>query len=193
MNVNEFIDKLKEVEKLPSTYVWGTFGNKKQGSKYCWDCSGMIKGVIWGYPKKGKYVSNGLSDINSGTMIKRCTEVRSNVNSAKLGELLWMEGHVGVSLGNGYHIECTPAFDGGIQIIKSSKRKWLKCGKMPWIEYSEDVKKVSVTDIAKMVVRGDFGNGHTTRKVAIEKKYPYINYDEVRNRVNEYYRKGNKW
>ena len=46
-------------------------------------------------------------------------------------------------------------------------------------------KKVTVDEVAKMVVEGKFGNGNDTRKANIKKAYPYIDYEEVRKAVNK--------
>ena len=50
MKVDDFIAKLLKIEKQTTLYKLGCFGNKKSKGFYLWDCSGLIKGVLWGYP-----------------------------------------------------------------------------------------------------------------------------------------------
>lgn len=72
MNNLEFVNKAKEIyAKYDTTYSWGSFMNKSKNGKLCTDCSGFIKGILWGYPSDGKYQSNGGPDINANTMIKK--------------------------------------------------------------------------------------------------------------------------
>lgn len=56
------VEKLKEVVNRRTKYCLGTFGNKIIDGKVCYDCSGLLKGILWGYPDHGKYCSNGVKD-----------------------------------------------------------------------------------------------------------------------------------
>lgn len=186
MKVNDFIKELKRVEKLPTLYKLGTFMNKKSGSYILCDCSGLIKGILWGYPDNGKYASNGVQDINANTIISKCKDVSTDFSIISKGEFVWMSGHCGVYIGNGQVIESSPKWENGIQITKLSQRKWLKHGFLPWIEYgfvdSENPIETTVTldsaitTIAQYVIKGTYGNGHTTRANGI--------YDDVKKLVN---------
>lgn len=188
MKVNDFIKELKRVEKLPTLYKWGTFLNKYNGRYLLSDCSGLIKGILWGYPDDGKYASNGVPDNNADTIITKCKNVSTNFNNISKGEFVWMPGHCGIYIGNGQVIESSPAWENGVQITKLSQRKWKKHGKLPWIDYDEDDKEVSdntnvsgdlksaISIIAKYVIKGVYGNGHTTRANSI--------YDDVQKLVN---------
>lgn len=185
MKVNDFIKELKRVEKLPTLYKLGTFMNKKSGSYILCDCSGLIKGILWGYPDNGKYASNGVPDINANTIISKCKDRSTDFSIISKGEFVWMNGHCGVYIGNGQVIESSPKWENGIQITKLSQRKWLKHGFLPWIDYStkniEEAENVTVQEaykvIAKEVLKGTYGNGHDKRKEAI--------YEEVRKEVNK--------
>lgn len=188
MKVNDFINELKRVEKLPTLYKWGTFLNKYNGRYLLSDCSGLIKGVLWGYPDNGKYASNGVPDINANTIISKCKNVSTDFSKIKKGEFVWMSGHCGIYIGNGQVIESSPAWENGVQITKLSQRKWKKHGFLPWIDYDEDDTQVSdntnvsgdlndaISTIAKYVIKGTYGNGHTTRANGI--------YDDVQKLVN---------
>lgn len=108
---------------------------------YAFDCAGLIKGVLWGWNGSNttnggaKYESNGVPDINANTMINKCTKVSTNFTKIEMGELLWMNGHVGIYYKNNQVIECSPAFKNKVQITNLSQRNWKKHGFLPWIEY----------------------------------------------------------
>ena len=62
----------------------------------------------------------------------------------EVGEALWCSGHIGVYIGGGLAVECSPAFDNDVQItaVKNmgtksgyNARTWTKHGKLPYIEY----------------------------------------------------------
>lgn len=127
---------------------------------FAFDCVGLVKGIIWGWNAKrdsvyggATYSSNGLTDIGTETIIKKCSDVSTDFSKIVPGELLWIEGHVGVYIGNGYAIECTSAWDAKTQktVVTNIKkagtgehgRAWTKHGKLPWIEY-EAAKKYNV-------------------------------------------------
>lgn len=191
MKVNEFIKKALEVEKMPTLYKLGKFMNSYQQGKtkkylLC-DCSGLIKGILWGYPGNGHVGNQGVPDINANTMINYCTNVSSDFSKIEKGELVWLKGHIGIYIGNHQVCECSPSFENGIQITRLSQRKWKKHGKFKYIDYSNsNVNNSSRLDINKVVddiIDGKYGNGHETRKKAIEKLG--LNYEEVRRLVNQ--------
>lgn len=184
MKVNDFINELKRVEKLPTLYKWGTFLNKYDGKYLLSDCSGLIKGILWGYPGNGKYTSNGVLDYNADTMIKKCKNVSTDFSKITKGEFVWLQGHCGIYIGDNKVIESSPKWENGVQITKLSQRKWKKHGKLPYIDYNitekEDADvtlKEAYETIAKAVIQGKYGNGHENRKNKI--------YEEVRKEVNK--------
>ena len=204
MKVKDFIDKAVEVEKLPTLYGWGKFMNGKQGKYLLCDCSGLIKGILWGYPEKGKYASNQVPDINANTMIKQCSNVSTNFNKLPLGALVWMDGHIGIHVGNGVCVESSPIWEDGIQctFIKGSgysntrklkERKWTKQGLFDkYVDYSAQApqpSKKSVDEVAKEVLQGLWGNGDARKKALEKEGYNYI---EVQNKVNELAKKTSK-
>ena len=197
MKLQDFIAKAIQVEKVPTLYGWGKFMNSKQGQYLLCDCSGLIKGILWGYPEKGKYASNQVPDINANTMIKQCSKVSTNFNKLPLGALVWMEGHIGIHVGNGVCVESSLIWEDGIQctFIKGSgysntrklkERKWTKQGLFDkYVDYSTQApqpSKKSIDEVAKEVLAGKWGNGDA-RKKALEKEG--YNYAEVQNKVNE--------
>ena len=148
MKIKDLVNKVIRYEKEPTLYKLGTFMNKKNGRYLLCDCSGLIKGILWGYPNNGKYGSNGVPDINANTMISRCSRVSTNFNKLPYGALVWLPGHIGIHVGNGVCIESSPIWENGIQrtFISGSGysnsqhlkvRKWKKWGIFDkYIDYS---------------------------------------------------------
>lgn len=119
---------------------------------FAFDCVGLVKGILWDWCADetkvyggATYKSNGVLDYSTDTLINKCTDVSTDFTKIEVGELLWLSGHVGVYIGNGYAIECTSAWDAKVQktvvtnIMKAGNgyrgRKWTKHGKLPWVEY----------------------------------------------------------
>lgn len=154
MNNLEFVNKAKEIyEKYDTIYTWGAFMNKSKNGKLCSDCSGFIKGILWGYPTNGKYQSNGVTDINADTMISKCSNVSTNFNNIEVGEVVWVKGHIGIYIGNGEVLEATSKWSSKLQktallnqkAIKGlNGRTWTKHGKLPYLNYEKDYSKVYV-------------------------------------------------
>lgn len=126
------------------------------------DCVCLIKGILWGWNgDKSKvyggagYGINGVPDIGADGMIKVCSGV-STTGWANMipGEAVWCSGHIGVYIGDGLAVECTPAFKNKVQITavrnigaKSgySSRKWTKHGRLPYIDYDIQVTGIPST------------------------------------------------
>ena len=117
------------------------------------DCVCLIKGILWGWngDKKAtyggaKYNINGVPDINADTMITKCSNLSTNFNNIEIGEAVWAKGHIGVYIGDGLAVECTPSWDNKVQITACNcdkagyhRRNWTKHGKLPYIEYVKEV------------------------------------------------------
>jgi cell wall-associated NlpC family hydrolase len=107
---------------------------------FAFDCVGLIKGVLWGwsgsslYHGGARYNSNGVPDVTANMLINECNPTK-DFSNIEPGEVVWLDGHVGVYIGDGKVIECTPAWENGVQITNS--RIWVKHGKLPWIKYDE--------------------------------------------------------
>ena len=176
MKVQDFITKAIQVEKVPTLYGWGKFMNSYNGNYLLCDCSGLIKGILWGYPEKGKYASNQVLDINANTMIKQCSKVSTNFHKLPLGALVWMEGH----------IQCTFIKGSGYSNTRKLKeRKWTKQGLFDkYIDYSQNPVQShkSIFEIAKEIIAGLWGNGQE-RKQKLEKAG--YNYHDVQSEVNK--------
>lgn len=153
---NVFIDKLKHVASLPTTYysVSGGAWASWNGSSWNFDCVILVKALLWGWKEdKNKphggaiYLSNGVPDVNADGLINECEKVSSDFRTLTPGELLWMSGHVGVYIGDGTVIECTAAWDHKVLYSKvgvdGARTKdgirvgfWRKHGKLPYIDYT---------------------------------------------------------
>lgn len=180
MNNIEFANAAKNVANNYKTlYVMGCFGapmNANNKTRYCnnhsynkkasrtkmiqaasadtfgFDCSGLIKGLLWGWNgnKKltyggAKYASNNVKDNGADAMIKSCKEVSTNFNDIEVGEAVWNSGHIGIYVGNGLVVESTPSWKNGVQLTACNRdvkgynrRNWTKHGKLPYITYVEE-------------------------------------------------------
>lgn len=121
------------------------------------DCVGLIKGVLWGwagdhskYHGGAIYAANNVPDISANMMIQRVDTIStagypSDFSKIVPGEVVWLEGHVGVYVGEGTVIECTPAWKNGVQITSclnvyqdnrlDEARIWVKHGRLPYVDY----------------------------------------------------------
>lgn len=120
---------------------------------YGFDCVCLIKGVLWGWNGDASktyggagYAVNGVPDIGADTMITKCSGISTDFSKIEIGEAVWLSGHIGVYIGDGLAVECTPAFENKVQItaVKNigtksgyNSRTWTKHGKLPYIEYVE--------------------------------------------------------
>ena len=124
--------------------------NAASTDTFGFDCVCLIKGVLWGWSGDkskiyggAKYATKGVSDVDANTMINLCSEVSTDFSKIEVGEAVWTNGHIGVYIGNGFAIECTPAWKNRVQITACNcskpgynTRKWKKHGKLPYIDYT---------------------------------------------------------
>lgn len=146
------------------------------------DCVCLIKGILWGWNGDASkvyggasYASNGVPDIGADSMIKVCSGVSTDFSKIEVGEAVWMEGHIGVYIGDGLAVECTPKWKNCVQITACNcsksgynRRDWTKHGKLPYVSYEktsdnngEQVKQESETvrgiDVSKWQGDIDWG------------------------------------
>lgn len=194
MKVNKFIELLIKYEKVPTLYKLGTFLNKYDGKYLLSDCSGLIKGILWGYPDNGNYQGGSIPDINADTMMLHCTKVSTDFSNLPVGALVHMKGHIGVHIGNGVCIESSPKWENGIQKTfitgsgfsnkdKLNSRKWQNWGLFRYIDYTTETPQPtkSITDIAYEVINGVWGNGSERKERLTQSGY---NYETVQAEVN---------
>ena len=114
------------------------------------DCVCLIKGLLWGwcgntsktYGGAG-YAINGVPDIGADTMITKCKDISTDFSRIEVGEVVWMQGHIGIYVGGGLAVECTPKWANKVQITACNcsksgynTRNWTKHGKLPYISYT---------------------------------------------------------
>ena len=128
------------------------FINSASSDTFGFDCVCLIKSVLWGWNGDknkiyggAKYNTKGVPDVSADGMIEICSDVSTDFSNIEVGEALWTNGHIGVYIGDGLAVECTPAWKNKVQITACNNpkngyntRKWKKHGKLPYIEY--DVK-----------------------------------------------------
>lgn len=123
--------------------------NAASADTFGFDCVNLIKALLWGWvgdvtaPYGGAiYSSNGVPDINDDMMIAACNEISTDFSKIATGEVVWMQGHIGVYVGDGLVVECTPIWGDGVQITACNcdkagynRRDWVKHGKLPYVTY----------------------------------------------------------
>ena len=140
---------------------------------YGFDCVCLIKGLLWGWNgNAGKtyggadYACNGVPDIGADQMITVCKDVSTDFSKIEVGEAVWMEGHIGIYVGDGLAVECTPKWNNCVQITACNtsrppyhRRDWTKHGKLPYVEYPvENVEKPEAETTAPALAVGDVVN-----------------------------------
>ena len=159
----------------------------KKGYNGC-DCAGLYKWFLWTDGGKKSSISYKSATDRSTTGMYNAAVKKGEISSLPEipGVILYMKGHVGVYIGNGEAVECTlGAYGDGVVKTKVKGRGWTHWLQMPEIDYSEvdnspSVVK-SITEVAKDVINGKYGNG-TARKTALEAAG--YNYSEVQKEVN---------
>lgn len=151
---------------------------------FAFDCVGLIKGVLWDWSGKtsvlwnyggAAYKSNGVPDYGANQMIQACEDVSEDFRDIQAGEAVWLDGHIGVYIGGGLAVECTPSWKDGVQrtavanigrVTGFPMRRWKKHGKLPWIDYGakpEDNTKPEQEDdeeMSKDLLRAMIADGY---------------------------------
>lgn len=139
---NHSYNKRAERTKMIQAASADTFG---------FDCVCMIKGILWGWNGDASrvyggasYAVNGVPDIDADAMIEVCKGISTDFSKIEIGEAVWMEGHIGVYIGDGLAVECTPKWSNCVQITACNcsksgynRRNWTKHGKLPYVDYVE--------------------------------------------------------
>lgn len=173
------------------------------------DCVCLIKGILWGWTGNtsmnyggAKYASNNVPDVNANQIMKYCTEVSSDFSKIEIGELVHISRHVGIYIGDGLVVECTPNWKDGVQITAVANiglkegynsRKWSKHGKLKYVRYRENnVLKKDNQEIAHEVIDGKWGNYPERKYRLTEAGYNYAEIQKIVNQLlmhdeNQYY------
>lgn len=128
---------------------------------FYFDCVGLIKALLWGwsgdaskayggavYPTMSQVVAGACPDVSADGMISICSDVSTDFSGIVPGAAVWMSGHIGVYVGDGLAVECTPSWKNGVQITAVANigkksgynaRTWKKWGKIPYVTYEEEI------------------------------------------------------
>lgn len=154
--------------------------NAASADTFGFDCVCLIKGILWGWNGDQNktyggavYASNGVPDIGADQMINKCPDASTTGwASMEPGEVVWTTGHIGIYIGDGLAVECTPKWDNCVQVTAVANigsksgynaRTWKKHGHIPYVEYdgktvevpstpavpSQSNKEVKATGVAK--------------------------------------------
>ncbi|PWM75498.1 MAG: hypothetical protein DBX59_01895 [Bacillota bacterium] len=117
------------------------------------DCVCLLKAILWGwcgdktrtYGGAG-YAVNGVPDIGADSMIRVCSGVSTDFSGIVKGAAVWLPGHIGVYIGNGLAVECSPKWKNCVQVTAVANigtkpgynaRRWTKWGRLPYVTYEE--------------------------------------------------------
>ena len=163
--------------------------DKATADTFGFDCVCLIKGILWGWNgNKNKtyggatYLSNCVPDVGADTMMNRyCAEQSTDFTTIKPGEAVWMSGHIGIYIGDGKVVECTPKWENCVQITnlgntgkhEGNWRNWKKHGFLPWIDYTEEtitpeLPKEETTETKSLIGTREYQvkKGDTLSKIA---------------------------
>lgn len=167
MKQAEFVDKLNLAYKSKTKYKSGGWGSH-DGDLWYFDCICLVKGILWGWKadlnlKHGGaiYASKGVPDYGETRFFNLCHNISTDFSRIHVGEMLWMKGHVGIYIGNGYVIEATKGWkknkvvkskvskDGTSSLNGVKRLKWLKHGYIPYVEYEKEPEQFNLTRLLK--------------------------------------------
>lgn len=177
----------QKANQLPN---WYNKSNRKEslynlvGQGYFgFDCVCLIKAVLWGWNGDltktnggAVYGSNNVPDINADQMIESCIDVSTDFSNIQVGEVVWISGHIGVYVGDGTVIECTPKWENRVQYTavvnlgfeRGKARFWTKHGKLPYIQY--ETAKNEATDSKNETTKENINKGVVTVNLSTLRK-----------------------
>ena len=154
MKVNEFLNIARKIaNETPTKYKLGGVG-QHEGKKFLFDCGGLIKSILWGfnfdysqYRGGAIYESNGVEDKGCNDFFDEyCYDVSSDFSNIQPGELVVMDGHIGIADENRKCIEATAAWESKVLISEIGMNgertrngrqvySWGLHGKLKFLEY----------------------------------------------------------
>lgn len=201
------------------TYEWNVM-LWKNNAWHC-DCLGFVHCLVNGFTGDKKKLGGGavmdefvLASDEATTLNKYCTNISKDFTKLTKGELLYMDGHVGLYVGeiepfkDGriFNVaECTMAFGGGgmLTYVASNGGRfnhkggarvgtWTAHGKFMCIDYTAKKEEPEITpstilNICKDVIANKYGN-NPQREKTITKKFGAKVYRKVQDIINILYR-----
>ena len=136
---------------------------------FAFDCCGIVKSVLWGFsadPSKSnggaQYKANGVPDLSEAGFLRVCTYVSNDWSKIIPGACLFMDGHMGIYIGDGKAVEATPIWADGCQFTRVNNitakgrgngRTWSKWGLIPYVDYKEDeMSKEEIQEIVEETI-----------------------------------------
>ena len=130
----------RKTRQYPKHYAEGRkarYESDIAAGKWASDCIGLAKGYMWWDSTKGgvRYAVNGCPDMSANGMLEKAT-VKGDIKNLPEtpGIMLWMDGHAGVYIGNGWAIE-ERGFNYGCVKTKVADRPWKKWYRLPGLTY----------------------------------------------------------
>ena len=147
---------------------------------FAFDCVNLIKVTLQGWSGDpspalsyggAKLWTNGVTDVGADQLIKMCSGVSSDFSKIVPGAAVWLTGHIGVYIGDGRVIECTPSWLNCVQYTALGNigpipplplRKWTSWGLIPWVTYEAAAHNTppatpATVTIRPVLKRGDYG------------------------------------
>lgn len=106
------------------------------------DCIGLIKGYAWFNCDTGQieYRSNGVRDTGSDPMLDMATEKGTIDTMPDIpGIAVWMDGHIGIYVGDGQTIHAANT-ELGVIMTPLAQSAWTHWLKIPYITYLENTE-----------------------------------------------------
>ena len=111
--------------------------------KRCADCVGLIKGYGWYDSASGeiRVGTNGMMDVGANGMFANAT-VKGTIDTIPEvpGLAVWVDGHIGIYIGNGEVIEAMNTLR-GVTRTQLAGREWTHWLQIPYISYVEEKEK----------------------------------------------------
>lgn len=156
--LNDFMNEIEKRLQEPcgTVYQWGGIG-RYDGTygRRTYDCVGILKSILWDYPKHPENYNNTYPDINVGGFKNRCRDLQPfDPNKLEEGMLVFINNeHIGIAgnkekYGSDFIYEATPIIHNGLQrtsLKDRAKNMWTEMGYADFIDYStnnDEIKKL---------------------------------------------------
>ena len=107
------------------------------------DCVGLIKGYGWYDSASGEIMvgTNGMMDVGANAMFANAT-VKGTIDTIPEvpGLAVWVDGHIGIYIGNGEVIEAMNTLR-GVTRTQLAGREWTHWLQIPYISYVENMEE----------------------------------------------------